>query len=194
MSTLKILNHLYSTPLWIFSRICPWSSFLYLIHHSSTVTSNSAANYHLYADYTQLLFSFSALNFSHNTTHIENTIPKSSNWMFSIFLYLILLKLSFSYLVYHKNSLNSIIHLHNNVILSLVNSARNLGVTFDMSVAQKSAVSKSCPYNIRDRRCIRNTIDKISACTIATLLSFTQKLTIVILFVSLTVMAKCFRI
>jgi len=73
----------------------------------STVISNSAANHHLYVDDTQLLLSFSALDFSHNITHLENTITnvsKSSN-----FLSLSLLKLSFSSLVYYSNSLNSII-------------------------------------------------------------------------------------
>jgi len=39
----------------------------------STVISNYSAN-HLYADDTQILLSFSALDFSHNITHLENTI------------------------------------------------------------------------------------------------------------------------
>jgi len=52
----------------------------------STVISNSAANHPLYADDTQLLLSFSALNFSHNITHLENTITNVSNWRSSNFL------------------------------------------------------------------------------------------------------------
>jgi len=40
----------------------------------STVISNSAAKHHLYADDIQLLLSFSALDFCHNITHLENTI------------------------------------------------------------------------------------------------------------------------
>jgi len=40
----------------------------------STVISNSSANHQLYADDNQLLLSFSALDFSHNITHLENTI------------------------------------------------------------------------------------------------------------------------
>jgi len=39
----------------------------------STVISNSSANHQLYDDDTQLLLSFSALDFSHNITHLENT-------------------------------------------------------------------------------------------------------------------------
>jgi len=66
---------------------------------------------------------------------------------------------------------NPTIHLRNNVILSPVDSARNLGAFFvtNMSLAQHiSSISKSCLLNIRDLRRNRNTIDKTTACTIAT--------------------------
>jgi len=58
------------TTLWSSSRIHPnWSSTLHLIPTPlSTVKSNSAANHHLYADDTQLLLLFSALEFSHPTS------------------------------------------------------------------------------------------------------------------------------
>jgi len=52
----------------------------------STVIYNSAANHNLYADDTQLLLSFSALDFSHNFTHLEKIIANVSNWMSSNFL------------------------------------------------------------------------------------------------------------
>jgi len=58
-----------------------------------------------------------------------------------------------------------------NVILSPVDSARNLGVIFDEIVSfvqHISAISKSCFHNIRDLRQIRNTIDQTIACTITT--------------------------
>jgi len=132
----------------------------------STVISTSSANHHLYACDTQLLLSFSALDFSHNITHLENTITNVSNWMSSCLL--ILLKRSFSSLVYRNNSKlnNPTIHLilPNNV--TSVDSARNLGVVFDknLSFAQHiSSSSKSCIiHNIRD------TIDQTTACTITT--------------------------
>jgi len=57
---------------------------------------------------------------------------------------------------------NPTTHLPNNVILSPVDSARNLDVIFDknLSFAQRiSSISKSCFINIRDLRRIRNTID-----------------------------------
>jgi len=54
----------------------------------STVISNSSANHHQYADDTQLLLSFSALDFSRNITHLENTITNVSNGMSSNFQFL----------------------------------------------------------------------------------------------------------
>jgi len=54
---------------------------------------------------------------------------------------------------------NPTIHLPNDVILSPVHSARNLGVIFDrnLSFAQHiSSISKSCFLNIRNLRRIRN--------------------------------------
>ena len=140
----------------------------------STVISNSAANHHLYADDTQLLLSFSAVDFSHNITHLENTIANVSNWMSSNFLSLNPSKTEFLIfgLPQQLSKLNApAIHLPNNIILSPVDSARNLGVIFDknLSFAQHiSAVSKSCFHSIRDLRRIRNTIDQNTACTIAT--------------------------
>ena len=72
------------------------------------------------------------------------------------------------------SKLNSpIIHLPNNVTLSPVTSARNLGVIFDKNLTFSqhiSAILKSCFLNIRDLRRIRNTVDQTTACTIATAL------------------------
>jgi len=133
----------------------------------STVISNYAANHHLYADDTQLLLSFSAVDFSHNITHLENIIVNVSNWMSSNFLSLNPSKTEFFIfgLPQQLNKLNTTtIHLPNNVILSPVDSARNLGVIFDknLSFAQHiCAVFKSCFHSIRDLRRIRNTIDQL---------------------------------
>ena len=80
---------------------------------------------------------------------------------------------------------NPIIHLHNNVTLSPVYSARNLGVIFDINLTFSqhiSALSKSCFYHIRDLRRIRNTIDHTIQPVPLLLLSFILNLTIAILF------------
>jgi hypothetical protein len=140
----------------------------------STVISNSAAEHHLYADDTQLFLSFSAADFHSNITHLENTISEVSNWMSSNFLSLNPSKTEFLILGLPQQLAklnNPTIHLPNNVTLSPVDSARNLGVIFDKNLSfapHISAVSKSCFLNIRDLRRIRNTIDQTTACTIAT--------------------------
>jgi len=54
----------------------------------STIMCNLSANHQLYADDTRLLLSFSALDFSHNIPHLENTITNVANWMSSNFLFL----------------------------------------------------------------------------------------------------------
>ena len=66
---------------------------------------------------------------------------------------------------------NPTIHLPDNVTLTPVDSARNLGVIFDKHVTFSyhiSAITKSCLFHIRDLRRIRNTIDQTTASTIAT--------------------------
>jgi len=91
-------------------------------------------------------------------------------------------RLSFSSLVYHKqlSKLNNpTIHLPNNVILSPIDSARNLGVIFDknLSFAQHiSSISKSCFLNIRDLRRIVILLIKLLHAPLL-LLSFILKLT-----------------
>jgi len=93
------------------------------------VISNAAANHHLYANDTQFLLSFSALDFSRNITLIEN-LANVSNWMSSNLLSLNPSKTEFLIfgLQQQLSKLNNpTIHLPNNVILSPVDSARNFG-------------------------------------------------------------------
>jgi hypothetical protein len=146
----------------------------------STIISNSSANHHLYADDTQLFLSFSALDFSRNITHLETTISDVSNWMSANFLSLNPSKTEFLIigLPQQLSKLNSpSLHLPDNITLSPVDFARNLGAIFDknLTFAQHiSSVSKACFLNIRDLRRIRNTIDHSTACTIATSLIHTK--------------------
>jgi len=80
-----------------------------LSHKLSIVISNSATNHHLYADDMLLLSIFSAVDLSHNMTHLEDTIANVSNWLSSNFLSHNPSKTEYPSLVYHNNSLNSII-------------------------------------------------------------------------------------
>jgi len=108
MSILKTLNHLYSNFFMDFlndpSLVLYSSSYTTLLSVLSYLILQQTNNYLLI---TQLLLSFSA--FSHNITHLENTITNVSNWMSSNFLSLNPAKTEFSSVVYHNNSLNSII-------------------------------------------------------------------------------------
>jgi len=90
------LIYLLNTSLRSSSRIRP-GSLLFILYTTplSTVISNSSANHNLYDDNTQLLLSLSALDFSHNITHLENTVINVSNWMSSNFLSLSLSKTEF---------------------------------------------------------------------------------------------------
>jgi len=139
----------------------------------STVISNSSALHQLYADDTQLFISFSAADFAHNITHLEQTISNVSDWMSSNFLSLNPSKTEFIIIGLPqqlKKLVSPVIHLPNGVTLSPVSSARNLGVIFDCNFSFSehiSSVSKSCFYHIRDLRRIRNTIDLTTARTVA---------------------------
>jgi len=78
-------------------------------------------------------------------------------------------------LVYHNNSLNSIIlgllhiyltmaYSHLLILLAILVSPLTKILSFAQHI---SAISQSCFHNIRDLRRIRNTIDQTTACTIA---------------------------
>jgi len=109
MSILKTLNHLYSN--FFMEFLNDPSLVLYSSSCTSllSVLSYNSSNHLLYADDTQLLLSFSAFDFSHISTHVENTVTNVSNWMSSNFLSLNPSKTEFLIFVYHNNSLNSII-------------------------------------------------------------------------------------
>jgi len=121
-----------------------------------------------------LNFSYlSAAPYSHNTALLETAISSVSNWTSANFLTLNPSKTEFLIIgLPHQLSKLSFptFRLPNNVTLSPVDSARNLGVILDknLSYAHISSVSKLCFVNIRDLRRIRNMIDHTTASTIAT--------------------------
>jgi hypothetical protein len=97
----------------------------------STVISNSSVNHR----YTQPFLS--AADVAYNISHLEHTISNVYNWMSSNFLSLNPSQTEFL-LVSLPRQLsklsNPIIHLPNNVTLSAVHSAPNLGVIFDSNL------------------------------------------------------------
>jgi hypothetical protein len=140
----------------------------------SSLISHSTVNHHLYADDTQLFVSFSSLNFSANILHLQDTISNVSAWMSSNMLSLNHSKTEFLLIGLPKQLSkisDPVIHMPSNISISPVSSARNLGVIFDSTLSMSdhiSAVSKSCFSHIRDLRRIRNTLDHLTAKTIAT--------------------------
>jgi len=114
----------------------PLLFILYTTPLSTTVIANSSASHQLYADrMIQLLLSFStALDFSHNITHLENSITKVANRTSSNFLSVNPSKSEF--LIFGlpqqlSKVSDAILHKPSNVTINPSDSARNLGVIFD---------------------------------------------------------------
>ena len=153
------------------------SSNTSMITPLSTLIPQSSVQHQLFADDTQLFVSFCAASFSFHYYSLGGWSKLSPKFLIGCHLILflsILLKLSSFSLVFLqqlKKINNPIIHLPNCVVLSPVTSTRNVGVIFDTNFTFSqniSSISKSCFYHIRDLRRIRNTIDRSTACNIAT--------------------------
>jgi hypothetical protein len=110
--------------------------------------------------------SFSAVDFCHNISHLENAISLVQNWMSSHFLSLNLSKTEFLIIGLHQQ-LAKLNHpttsLPNLVTLYLMMSACNLGAIFYSILSFSkhiSAISKSCFNHIQDLRHVRNLMDQ----------------------------------
>jgi len=131
-----------------------------------TLISSLSLDHYLYADDTQLFFSFHPLNFDSSISHLQNALRHISSWMTANLLTLNSSKTEFL-LIGLKNQLAKIQHSS----LDTSHCARNLGFIFDehLTFAEPiTALSKACYYHIRQLRCIRPYFDSSIACTIAT--------------------------
>jgi len=111
----------------------------------STLISSLSLNHHLYADDTQLLFSFHPPDFDSNITHLQNALQKISSWMTANLLTLNSSKTEFLLIGLSKQLAK--IHISS---LRTTHSARNLGFTFDEHLSfsdQISTLSQSCYYH-----------------------------------------------
>jgi len=72
----------------VFSRLCSWSTSLYHIYYSSlsTLISSLSLNHHMYADDTQLFFSFFPSDFDVNISLLQNALKQISSWVTANFL------------------------------------------------------------------------------------------------------------
>ena len=132
----------------------------------STLISSLSLNQHLYADNTQLFFSFYPANFESSITHLQNALHQICSLMTANLLTLNSSKTEFL-LIRLKKQLDKI----HNSSLNTTHSACNLGFIFDKHLTfsdQISTIFKACYYHIRQLRCIRPYLDFTTACTIAT--------------------------
>ena len=132
----------------------------------SSLISSLSIDHHLYADDTQLFFSFLPKDFNDNLTLLQRSLQKIASWMDANLLTLNSSKTEFL-LIGLKQQLLKI----KNCPLNLTHSARNLGIIFDENLSfsgQISSLSRSCFSHIRDLRRIRNYLDHSTARTIAT--------------------------
>jgi len=121
--------------------------FVMYTTHLSTLISSFSLNHHLYADDTQLFFSFYPPNFDSSITHLQNALQQISCWMTANLLTLNPSKTEFL-LIGLKKQLDKI----HNSSLNTTHSARNLGFIFDEHLTFSnhiSAISKACYYRIR---------------------------------------------
>jgi len=143
------------------------SSAFYHVHYPlSTLISSLSLNHHLYADDTQLFFSFCPPNFASSITHLQNALQQIFSWVTANLLTLNSSKTEFL-LIGLKKQLDKI----RNSSLNTTHSARNLGFIFGEHLTfsdQISTISKTCYYHIRLLRCIRPYLDCTTACAIAT--------------------------
>jgi len=126
----------------------------------------SSLPFHLYADDTQLFFSFYPPNFDSCIIHLQNALQQISSWMTANLLTLNSSKIEFL-LIGLRKQLDKI---HNSSV-ETTHSARNVGFIFHEHLTfsyQISAFSKACYYHIRQLRCIHPYLDSNTACTIAT--------------------------
>ncbi len=132
----------------------------------STLISSLSLNHHLYADDTQIFFSFHPSDFDVNFSRLQDSLQLISSWMHSNLLTLNSSKTEFLLIGLKKQLLKV-----NSSSLNTSHSARNLGFVFDQHLTfsdQIDAVSKSCYFHIRQLRCIRPYLDFKTASTIAT--------------------------
>jgi len=142
----------------------------------STLISSLSLNYHLYAEDTQLFFSFYPLNFDSYITRLQNALQQISSWMTAN-----LLTLNASKTEFLLTGLRKQLDKIHNSSLNTTYSARNLDEHLTFS-DQISAISKACYYHIRQLHCIRPYLDSNIACTIATpIVQFTPNSITVIL-------------
>jgi len=131
-----------------------------------TLISFFSFDHHLYADDSQLFFSFHPFNFDSSISHLQDALLHISSCMTVNLLTLISSKTEFL-LIGLKNQLAKI----HNSSLDTSHSARNIGFIFDKHLTfsdQITSLSKTYYYYIRPLHCIRPYFGSSTVRTIAT--------------------------
>ena len=144
-------------------------SLLFIMYTTplSTLISSVSLNHHIYADHTQLFFSFHPPNFDSSITHLLNALHHISSWMTAN-----LLTLNSSTTEFLLSGLKKQLAKIHNSSLNTTHSAINLGFTFDEHITfsdQVSSLSKSCYYHTRQLRCVCPHRDSKTASTTASI-------------------------
>ena len=118
----------------------------------SSVISSLSLNHHLYADDTQLFFSFHPSDAHSSIAYLHDSLQQISSWMTSNLLTLNSSKTEFLFIEL-KQQLAKL----QNISLNTAHSAHDLGFIFDESLTFSDQISSlwSCYYHIRQLCCIR---------------------------------------
>jgi len=130
----------------------------------STLISSLSIDHHIYADDTQLFFSFHPDNFDSSISHLQNALQQISFCMIANLLTLNSTKTEFL-LIGLKNQHAKIY----NASLNTSHSARNLGFMFDEHLNFSDQITshfKACYYHINPLRCIRPYLNSSTATSI----------------------------
>jgi len=155
-----VLFNLYTTPL-------------------SYLLNTSDVAYHMYADDTQIYFSFSSCDSASSLAHLSNVLTAVHNWLSSNYLSLNPSKTEFLLIGtdQQRSKIASNLLSFSGSVLSPTDSAKNLGIIFDSNLSLSKQISSVCSrsyYSIRLLRQIRSSLDLQTSILVANSLTSTN--------------------
>jgi Reverse transcriptase (RNA-dependent DNA polymerase)/Endonuclease-reverse transcriptase len=138
----------------------------------SYLLKNSGVSYHMYADDTQLYFSFSATDSLPNLSFLSGILDSVHSWLSSNYLSLNPSKTEFLLIgtSQQRSRITSDLLSFSGNIISPSTSARNLGIIFEPDLSLSKQISSVCRrsyHSIRLLRQIRSSLDQNTAVLLA---------------------------